>query len=158
MPNVFNAAEVIDLGIAKEKKRLDFYALVAEKFKQKEMKDLFGKLRDWEAQHIRKFTAIRDTVDESEVVESYQGELGAYMKALVDDMLYKQVTAAQFSKNVKDPLEAIKYGIGFEKDAILFFHELLRYMTPNHQEKIVELINEEKTHIVYLTLLKRKFE
>ena len=158
MPNVFNAAEVIDLGIAKEKKRRDFYALVATKFKQKEMKDLFGKLRDWESEHIKKFTEIRNTVEESEVVESYQGELGAYMKALVDDMLYKQVTAAQFSKNAKTPIEAIKYGIVFEKDAILFFHELLRYMTPVHQEKIVELINEEKTHVVYLTLLKRKFE
>ena len=158
MPNVFNAAEVIDLGIAKEKKRRDFYGLVATTFKQKEMKDLFTRLRDWEDEHIKKFAAIRDTVEESEVVESYQGELGAYMKALVDDMLYEQVTAAEFSKNVKTPLSAILYGIGFEKDAILFFQELLRYMTPHHQEKIVELINEEKKHVIYLTELKRKFE
>lgn len=158
MPNVFNAAEIIDMGITKEKKRRDFYALVASKFREKEMKDLFARLRDWEDEHIKKFTAIRNTVDESEVVESYQGELGAYMKALVDDMLYKQVGASQFAKNVKKPIDAINYGIGFEKDAILFFHELLRYMTPVHQEKIVELINEEKTHIVYLTQLKRKFE
>lgn len=156
MSNIFNAAEVIDLGIAKEKKRRDFYALVAESFKEKAMKDLFTRLRDWEEEHIEKFGKIRDTVEESEVVESYQGELGAYMKALVDDMLYKQVTPAQFSKNVKTPLEAIAYGLSFEKDAILFFHELLRYMTPHHQEKIVELINEEKKHIIYLTELKRK--
>jgi rubrerythrin len=121
------------------------------------MKDLFGRLRDWESEHIQKFTGIRDTVEESEVVESYQGELGAYMKALVDDMLYKQVTAAQFPKNVKAPIDAITYGIGFEKDAILFFQELLRYMTPAHQEKIVELINEEKKHVIYLTELKRKY-
>ncbi len=146
------------MGIAKEKKRRDFYALVATSFKQKEMKELFGRLRDWEAEHIKKFGEIRDTIDESEVVESYQGELGAYMKALVDDMLYKQVTAAQFSKNVKTPLEAIAYGLSFEKDAILFFQELLRYMTPLHQEKVVELINEEKKHVIYLTELKRNIE
>lgn len=156
MPNVFNAAEVIDMGIAKEKKRRDFYALVATSFRQKEMRELFVRLRDWESEHIKKFGEIRDTVEDSEVFESYQGELGAYMKALVDDMLYKQVTASQFLKNVKTPLEAIRYGIGFEKDAILFFQELLRYMTPIHQEKIVELINEEKKHIIYLTELKRK--
>jgi rubrerythrin len=156
MPNVFNAAEVIDMGIAKEKKRRDFYALVATSFGQKDMKDLFGRLRDWETEHIKKFGEIRDTVEESEVVESYQGEFGAYMKALVDDMLYKQVTATQFSKNVKTPIAAVTYGIGFEKDAILFFQELLSYMTPNHQEKVVELINEEKKHIIYLTELKRR--
>jgi rubrerythrin len=158
MPNVFNAAEVIDLGIAKEKKRRDFYGLVATTFKQKEMKELFTRLRDWEEEHIKKFSAIRDTVEESEVVESYQGELAAYMKALVDDMLYKQVTAAEFSKNVKTPISAIVYGLGFEKDAILFFQELLKYMTPHHQEKVAELIDEEKKHIIYLTELKRKFE
>jgi hypothetical protein len=30
-------------------------------------------------------------------------------------------------------------------------------MTPAHQEKIVELINEEKKHVIYLTELKRKY-
>mgnify|MGYP001233826511 CR=1 FL=1 len=158
MANVFNAAEIIDMGIAKEKKRRDFYGLVANSFKEKELKDLFARLRDWEEEHIQKFTGIRDSVGEDETMESYQGELEAYMKALVDDMLYNQVSAAQFSKNVKAPIEAIYYGMGFEKDAILFFTELLKYMTPSHQESVVELIREEKKHLIYLAELKKKYE
>jgi rubrerythrin len=158
MANVFNAAEVIDMGIEKEKKRRDFYAAVATQFKQKEMNELFTRLRDWEAEHIKKFTEIRNSVEESEVIESYQGEFEAYMKALVDDMLYKQVSADGFSKYVKTPLDAIRYGMEFEKDAILFFRELLSYMTPEHKDKVEELIGEEKKHLVYLAELKRKFE
>ena len=157
MSNVFNAAEVIDMGIEKEKKRRDFYGLVSEKFKDKEINSLFSRLRDWEDEHIKKFSQIRDEVKGSEITESYQGEFGSYIRAMVDDRLYSEASPSGFAKNVKTPLEAIKYGIGFEKDAILFFHELLRYMTPHHQEKIVELINEEKKHLIYLTELKRKF-
>ena len=158
MPNVFNSAEVIDLGIEKEKKRRDFYALVAKKFKDKAMNSLFSRLRDWEEEHVKKFTEIRDEVKEYEITESYQGELEAYMKAMVDDKLYREVSPASFAKNIKTPLAAIRYSIGFEKDAILFFNELLQYMAAHDKDKIQKLINEEKQHIIYLTELKRKFE
>ena len=158
MPNIFNIAEVIDMGIAKEEKRRDFYGLVAESFKEKEMKELFGRLRDWEAEHIKKFTAIRDSAEESEVRESYKGEFAAYIKALVDDKLYAQVSPKEFAANVKKPIDAIRYGIGFEKDAILFFNELIGSLEGPHKDKVLELLNEEKQHIVYLTELKRRYE
>ena len=158
MANIFNAAEVIDMGIEKEKKRRDFYALVATKFNDKGIKDLFTQLKGWEDTHIAKFTDIRNTVKEYEITESYQGEFTSYIKSMVDDMLYNQVTAEAFGKNVTSPLAAIQYGISFEKDAILFFEELLRYMTPVHKEKVQELIDEEKKHIVYLAELKRTYQ
>lgn len=158
MANVFNAAEIIDMGIEKEKKRRDFYAFAAEKIKDKKTKDLFSRLRDWEETHIKKFTDIRNSVEQEEIRESYQGEFEAYIKSVADDMLYKNISAAWFARNVKTPVSAIQYGIGFEKDAILFFRELLSYMTPPNKEKIGLLIDEEKRHLVYLSELKRKYE
>ncbi|MDD5437130.1 MAG: ferritin family protein [Candidatus Omnitrophica bacterium] len=157
MPNLFNAAEVIDMGIEKERKRRDFYGYVADKFKEKDLKELFSRLRDWEDTHIKKFSEIRSTLEESETTEFYKGEFADYVKATVDDLLYNQVSAEWFSKNVRSPLAAIQYGIGFEKDAILFFNELLKYMSPHHTEKVRELIDEEKKHLVYLTELKQKY-
>lgn len=158
MANLFTAAEIIDLGVAKEIKRRDFYGYAADKFKKKDMKDLFSRLRDWEEEHVKKFTAIRDTTQTYEVSESYEGELGSYMKYVVDDILYKQVSPQWFTENVKNELTAIQYGIGFEKDAILFFTELLKYMMPPHREKVEELIGEEKKHLIYLSELKKKYE
>ncbi len=158
MKNVFNAAEVIDMGIEKEKKRRDFYGLVATTLKAKEKKKLFFQLKVWEETHVKKFTEIRNSLEESEVAESYQGEFAAYIKAAVDDMLYDQVSPEEFSKNVKSELSAIQYGMGFEKDAILFFNELLRYMAPYHKDKVQELIDEEKKHLVYLSELKRNYK
>ena len=157
MAKAFNAVEIIDMGIEKEKKRRDFYGMVAKSFRAKDMKKLFTDLRDWEETHIMKFTDIRNSIEEPEIIESYQGEFQAYVRAAVDDMLYRQVSAKWFSKNIKTELAAIQYGIGFEKDAILFFNELLQYMTQHHREKVQELIDEEKKHLVYLTELKRKY-
>jgi rubrerythrin len=157
MANIFTAAEIIDMGIEKEKKRRDFYGYAADKFKEKDMKDLFLRLRDWEDEHIKKFTDIRNTTGTYEVPESYQDEVIPYMKFVVDDMLYKQVSAKWFAENVKDNLTAINYGIGFEKDAILFFNELLAYMMPPDKEKVEVLIGEEKKHLIYLSELKKKY-
>jgi rubrerythrin len=157
MANVFSAAEIIDMGIVKEKKRRDFYALAADKFKEDDMKSLFLRLRDWEDEHVKKFTDIRNSTETYEIKESYQGEFAAYMKFVVDDMLYTQISAGWFAGNVKDELAAIQYGIGFEKDAILFFSELLKYMEGPNREKVEELIGEEKKHLIYLSGLKAKY-
>ena len=157
MANVFNAAEIIDMGIAKEKKRRDFYGYAADKFNDKDMRDLFARLRDWEDEHIKKFTDIRKSTETYEVRESYQGEFAAYMKFVVDDTLYAQISAEWFTKNVTQPLAAVQYGIGFEKDAILFFSELLKYMMGPNREKVEELIGEEKKHLIYLSELKANY-
>ena len=158
MANVFTAAEIIDMGIAKERKRRDFYGYAADKFEAKDMKDLFTRLRDWEETHIRKFSDIRDSTGTYEVSESYEGEFGKYIKFIVDDVLYQQVSKEWFAENIKDPLAAIRYGIGFEKDAILFFNELMTYMMPPHKEKVGQLVEEEKQHLIYLSELKKKYE
>ena len=121
------------------------------------MKELFSRLRDWEEEHIKKFTAIRASTQTYETAESYEGELASYIKYAVDDVLYDQVTAKWFAYNIKEPLEAITYGIGFEKDAILFFSELLKYMMGPNKEKVEEIIDEEKKHLIYLSELRAKY-
>lgn len=158
MPKVFNATEIADLGIEKEKKRRDFYDLVSRRFEDKEMKKLFSRLRDWEEEHIKKFSEIRDNISESEPVESYPGELMSYMKSLVDDILYNQVSPDLFSKNVRTEIEAIDFGISFEKDAILFFVEMYSFINTPHKEVIQSLVDEEKKHIIYLADLRKSLK
>ena len=153
---LFNAAEIADIGIDKEKKRREFYALVAEKFDDKDIKDVFIKLRDWEDLHVQKFTEIRGKISQSETTDSRPGEMGDYIKFLMDDTLYKEVSPAEFAKKVTTPLSAVQYGIGFEKDAILFFTEFMGVVSDNDKKIIKQLIDEEKEHIIFLSNLKNK--
>lgn len=156
--SIFNIAEVVDMGIEKEKKRRDFYARAAENFRDNQrLGELFLKLRDWEEEHIRKFSDLRENIKE-EPFESYPGELSKYIQTLVDDKLYQEVTAGYFAENVTTPTEALNYGISFEKDAILFFRELQPYVGAKANEAIRTLIDEEKKHLVFLSELKKKLK
>ena len=155
--NVLKIVDIVDIGIEKEKARQRFYDRVSQHFEDSELKELFTKLRDWEAAHVKKFQTIRGRLKELDSVESYPGELKSYMHALLDDKLYLDVTEEDFNKNVNSPLDAIQYGIGFEKDAILLFMELLTYVSTGDKEAILELMAEERKHIVFLINLRKRF-
>ncbi|MBP7216250.1 MAG: ferritin family protein [Candidatus Omnitrophica bacterium] len=154
--NILHIAEIVDSGIEKEKKRRDFYALAAQKFNHQELKALFLQLAQWEETHITKFSAIRASLQDDTAAESYPGELTEYMQSLVSDKLYQDVTPASFAQKVASVKDALIYGISFEKDAILFFSELLNYTADPQKKVIQQLIDEEKQHIVFLALLLEK--
>jgi rubrerythrin len=159
MVNILPAAEIVEIGIEKEKKRRDFYALVAEHYKDNaEMAELFGKLRDWEEEHIERFTKIRETVSKAQYTESYPGETEAYMQALVESDLYDKITPENIASMVTSPEEAIDMGIRFEKDAILFFNGLSRFADDDVKEVTATLIEEEQQHMLYLFDLKNKIK
>ncbi len=158
MENIFTVEEVVDIGIEKEKARCDFYDKVAAHFDDVDLKNLFLKLRDWEAGHVKKFKSLKNSLKKVTANESYPGEMQAYIDALVNDKLYKALTTDSFAEYVKDPIDAIDYGIGFEKDAILLFMELLSYIDFDEKEVISTLMEEERQHIVHLIKLKNKFK
>jgi rubrerythrin len=155
--NILQPAEIVDIGIEKEKKRRDFYALAAEHFKgEKDLADLFARLRDWEEEHIRKFQEIRDTVSKAQYTESYAGETEAYMQALVDSDLYSEITPEKFASMVKTAAEALDMGIRFEKDAILFFSGLSRFAGEQVKKITTQLIEEEQQHMLFLFNMKKE--
>ncbi|UCF04988.1 MAG: ferritin family protein [bacterium] len=157
MAKILQPAEIVEIGIEKEKKRRDFYALAADRFKDnEELADLFGRLRDWEETHIKRFEEIRDMVSKAQYTESYAGETEAYMQALVQSDLYSDITPDRFANIVKTPADALDMGIRFEKDAILFFNGMSRFVDDKVKEITGKLIEEEQQHMLYLFNLKKE--
>ena len=154
MPTIFNMAEVVDIGIEKEKARRDFYRSAAKIAPEGEVKALFEKLAAWEEDHVRQFEKIRAELDESEPPESYPGEEVKYMQALVADQLYRDTSPEKLAVEAATPQAAIDRGIEFEKDAILFFRSLGLFLSPDRREIIERLVGEEKEHLVYLLKLR----
>ncbi len=155
MSPILQPADIVDIGIEKEKKRRDFYGLAADQFKDnKDLADLFGKLRDWEEEHITRFEEIRQSVQGGNYAESFPGEIEAYMQALIDSELYSEMTPEGFAATVKTPGEALDMGIRFEKDAILFFNGLSRFVDEKMQEITRKLVVEEQEHMVFLHKMK----
>ena len=157
--SVLQPSDIVDIGIEKEIKRRDFYALAAEHFSENaDLAALFGKLRDWEEGHIKKFERIREDVKGGHYAESYPGEIHEYMAAVVESDLYENLDAESFALNVKTPEVALEAGIGFEKDAILFFGGLANFVEPKAREVIEKLISEEQQHMLQLFEKKKKLQ
>ncbi|HER44149.1 MAG TPA: hypothetical protein ENO08_06790 [Candidatus Eisenbacteria bacterium] len=154
---ILQPSDIVEIGIEKEIKRRDFYALAAERFSDSaELAELFGKLRDWEEGHIKKFRKIRDEVKGGHYAESYPGEIHEYMAAVVDSDLYENLDAESFAREIKTPKDALDAGIGFEKDAILFFGGLAPFVDPKSKKVVEELIGEEQQHMIQLFEMKKK--
>lgn len=156
---VLQPSDIVDIGIEKEIKRRDFYGLAADQFSDDaDLAKLFGQLRDWEEAHIKKFEKIREDVKGGNYAESYPGEIHEYMAAVVNGDLYENLDAESFALTVKTPEAALDAGIGFEKDAILFFGGLANFVDPKAREVIQELIAEEQMHMLQLFEMKKKLK
>jgi rubrerythrin len=154
---VLQPSDIVDIGIEKEIKRRDFYALAADHFSDNAgLAELFGKLRDWEEAHIKKFQKIREEVKGGHYAESYPGEIHEYMAAVVNSDLYENLDAESFALAIKTPEAALDAGIGFEKDAILFFGGLANFVEPKAREVVQELISEEQQHMLQLFEMKKR--
>ncbi|MBN2071689.1 MAG: hypothetical protein JW814_09560 [Candidatus Krumholzibacteriota bacterium] len=159
MTKILKPADIVDIGIEKEKKRRDFYGRVHERFSgESELAGLFAKLRDWENEHIERFEEIREGVRGGQGVESYPGEISAYMQAIVESDLYSDISPESFAEKIKTAADAIEMGIRFEKEAIIFFNGLSHFIDHSFFKTVRTLIEEEQQHLIMLFGMKKKLE
>jgi len=128
---------------------------LVEQSKNQKAKEKFKYLAGEEEKHIAVFQKLLDSVHKYEPPETYPGEYFAYMNALARDYVFTQKDKGrEIAKNIKGDKEALKLGIGFEKDSILFY-EGMKKVIPEYDHKIVdELITQEQDHLRQLSELK----
>ena len=156
MGNIFAGSEIVELGIQIEKNGRDFYNTLAKQSKNKKAVEIFQYLAGEEEKHIAVFQKILDSVHKYEPPESYPGEYFAYMNALASEYVFTQKDkGSQIARTVASDKEAVKLGIGFEKDSIVFY-EGMKKVVPEYELKVVEqLIEQEQGHLAQLSDLKK---
>lgn len=156
MSNIFSGSEIVEMAVQIEKNGRDFYNKVAVSSKNKGVKKIFEHLSGQEERHIKIFEGMLFAVKKYEPVEAYTDEYFGYMKALAEEHIFtKEKKGNEIAKTVKDDARAIELGIDFEKDSILFYHEMKNFV-PEAEHSIIEnLLKEEQRHLKKLSLLKR---
>lgn len=156
MGNLFSASEIVEIGIQIEKNGRDFYNGVLKVSKEPKPQEIFTFLRGEEEKHIKRFENLLSQVKKYEPSEAYPGEYFAYLKALSEGYVFTKANkGAEIASKIKTSSEAIDKGIGFEKDSILFYHEMKRFVLEGEQKVIDKLIEEEQEHLRKLTELKK---
>jgi rubrerythrin len=156
MSDQFSIQEIIEIAIEIEKNGEAFYRTLVESANTARLRDLFKYLSEEEKKHKVRFEEILKSVGGYQISEIYYAtEYMGYMKALADERVFtKDVFAPDIVKNLKSSKEAINLAIGFEKDSIIFLHEMQDMISDPEKETVQRLLNEEREHIRRLSVMK----
>jgi rubrerythrin len=153
--NKYSIDEVMEMAVQTEKLGYQFYTSMSDKFKADGgLVKLFTELASKEKQHEKTFGGLRDMVAKKGTEPVQWEEVSNYMRAFVESEFFlgrgKALPAMDHIRTVDD---AVKFAIGFEKETLLFFMELRTIV--KEKEVVDEVINEEKSHIMWLDTFKR---
>ena len=152
----FYGSELINIAIGIESRGIAFYDVLARSTRSPKAREIFQYLVGMEREHIRIFQGMLDEADKYEMPETYAGEYGAYLQALVDSAVFTDdAVTSELAARAESDIAAIELGIGAEKDSILFYYEF-REMVPQRTRATVDkIIAEEKLHLKQLSDLKK---
>ena len=152
----FNAQEVFEMAIQIEENGAAFYRKAADLQKEAADKKFLQTLAQVEDRHKVSFQEMKTQVSElekSQTVFDPNDELSAYLKAMADAHGGEgNPEALELLTGKETMAEIVTLAIGLEKESILFYLGLKDIVPPKYgREKIDEIINEEKKHVVQLS-------
>ncbi|HAZ10083.1 MAG: hypothetical protein A2047_02685 [Omnitrophica bacterium GWA2_41_15] len=157
MGNIFSGSEIVEMAVEIEKNGRDFYNKVSESLKDENIGRIFKYLAGQEEKHVKVFKNMLSTVKKYEPSEAYTDEYFSYMKALSEEHVFtKKNKGKVIADTVKDGRKAVELGLGFERDSILFYHEMKNFVLESEHNIINGLIKEEQMHLKKLSLLRRR--
>ena len=151
---VFRAADIIELALQIEKNGESYYRAVAAKTENPDIRSLFEELAQQEVFHYQTFQKLgADTWDQPMMSDQEWQLYLAYLDATVQSAFFEgEDKALAEADSAKNEREAIWMAIGFEKETLLFFHEL-RDIAGGNTDALDRIIAEEKTHLKRLATL-----
>lgn len=154
---MFKGLEILTFAVEIEKNGEYFYKTISQLVKDAKAKEIFQELAAEESKHIGDFEKLMSSVSDYQPSESYDGEYMEYVKALVDEHVFKQnADVKALAQGAKDAKGAVELALKFEKDSIIFFNELRRLVSVHDQKTIDEIVTEEHKHVRTLVELKKE--
>ncbi len=161
-PIYFSGKELIEIALRVEENGWSFYHEAEKGAENEETKSLFNYLAGQELKHIEDFKRLYKLVKEERTRESvdltYDEEIALYLKALADSKVFTDPGEGfRRARALKDDREAIEVAIGFEKDSLLFYHEMSKIIREEDKKIVESLIAQEREHLLKLNEIKKRY-
>lgn len=158
MAALFTGRELLEVALEIEKNGQAFYEELSNCARDKGVLEVANFMAEEEKRHYETFKTMLDALGEGYAPpESYPGEYQQYVKALADSRVFtKEHEVREECRRLKRDSEAIKMAIGLEKDSIIFYNEMSRFVRQSDRPTIARIIDEERSHITKLWELKTK--
>jgi rubrerythrin len=152
----FSVREAVEQAVQTEKLGYQFYTTIAEKFvKDEGLNKLFTTLAQKELRHEKTFKELLEIIKDEEPVDWEEAE--QYLRAIVESEFFLGKNRSLPSmKNVKTVEDAVNFALGFEKETLLYFYGIRDAV--KEKEVVEEIINEERSHIMWLNRFRSSFK
>jgi len=159
MDKIYTSKDIIRMAIQAKARGVELYLTLTRNSENYHVGRLFTEFAKDEQKHKIQLEKWLDSLKNDKREEAYPGERSLYLKALVDantfdcDAAKKQALETTISEE-----EALKAGITFEKDFMLFLHDLKQHTARDGENTIDSLIDDEIRHLKEMFHLKEKIE
>ena len=147
MSAVLDITEVLDFAIHLEQNGYEFYTMSAKKFNQLKMMQLFHLLAEQELQHEHIFKEMKEKVSLPGGDKAAEAKMNEYLQGF----------ALGERKSLKDKVntlqtieEIIDLAFVIEKDSVVFYSMLKKYVGKEHEAAVENIIQEEVNHVLML--------
>jgi len=157
MMDRFTAKDVMSMAVQAKQRGVELYLTLARNSENYHVGKLFTELAKDEQRHKKELENQMKALPDGEREEAYPGERALYLKALVDSNAFvcnkAQEKALETTVSEEDALQA---GITFEKDFMLFLHDLKRLVSEDAGIMIDSLLEQEVEHLGEFFKLKER--
>ena len=149
--SLFAPSEVFQFAIRIEENGEKFYRRMADKFQDKQIKEMFSNLADEEVKHAKTYKTMVSKLEKYEPFESFPDEYFTYLKAYADKLVFDEKSSRDEVLEIENIKSALRFAIDKELDSILYYQEIRNLVSEGHRDQIDKIINEERKHFVRLS-------
>ncbi len=159
MQDTLNGKEALEMAIRAEEKGLELYKVLARNSKNFHVSQIFKALAREEEKHIEELKKWDKSLASYKPVEAYPGEYILYIKAMAEENVFKCDKACEKSieKDISEE-DAVGAGINFEKDFMLFLHNIKKHIKKGEEKIVNAIIESEEKHLKQLYTLQKKIK
>jgi rubrerythrin len=148
----FNEIEAVKIAQNMEKNGLDFYQRAAGRTANPKVREVFQQLIADEKDHLATFEELEETLQARRTdgaAYADDPEIGAYIDRLLQTQVFcEKCTVAGMLDQAGDDCAALAVSMQAERDAILFYQEMLDFVDSKEAKAAFErILKEERRHL-----------
>ena len=148
----FNEIEAAKIAQNMEKNGLDFYQRAAARTSNPQVRDVFQQLIEDEKNHLATFEELEETLQARRAdgaAYTDDPEIGAYIDRLLQTQVFcEKCTVTGMLGQAADDCSALAVGMQAERDAILFYQEMLDFVDAREAREAFDwILKEERRHL-----------
>jgi len=153
MSMFFNEIEAARIAQTMETNGIEFYSKSAARTKDAAVRRVFEQLAKDEEEHLDAFTKLERALQAERQTPADpaddEAELGAYIQRLLQTQVFSGLgDATRLGEQAKDDYEALATAMRAERDAIVFYQEMLTFVdSKTAQEAFTWIVDEERKHL-----------